>query len=86
MNNHDVNSSQLINNKSIQHEGVVTNITNDVVTISLKGNINCEGCKAKMACGVSESTDKEIEVFNNLLKLQLNSSHYSLVSMKKSKY
>ena len=72
MKNQDVNSSHTINNKSILHEGVVTKITDDVVTISLKGNINCDGCKAKMACGASESNDKEIEVFNDLSKLQLN--------------
>lgn len=72
MENHDVNSLRTVNNKSILHDGVVTKITDDVVTISLKGNINCEGCKAKMACGASESTDKEIEVFNNFIKLQLN--------------
>lgn len=56
----------------IKHEGVVSKISNDVVTIALKGNINCEGCKAKAACGVSESNDKEIEIFNSTQSLQLN--------------
>ncbi len=72
MKNHGVNSSHTTNNKSVLHEGVVTKITDDVVTISLKGNINCEGCKAKMACGTSESSDKEIEVFNDFSNLQLH--------------
>lgn len=72
MKNHEVNSLHTINNKSILHDGVVTKITDDIITISLNGNINCEGCKAKMACGASESTDKEIEVFNDFSNLQLN--------------
>ncbi|MBV1923409.1 MAG: SoxR reducing system RseC family protein [Flavobacteriaceae bacterium] len=72
MNDHDLNSLHTASNKSVLHDGVVTKITDDIITISLKGNINCEGCKAKMACGVSESTDKEIEVINNFSKIQLN--------------
>jgi len=72
MENYEVNNSHTTNNKSILHEGVVTKITDDVVTITLKGNINCDGCKAKMACGASESTDKEIEIFNSISNIQLN--------------
>lgn len=72
MENHDVNSSYITHNKSVLHEGIVTKISSDKITVSLNGNINCEGCKAKMACGASESTDKEIEVFNYNSALQLN--------------
>lgn len=59
---------------TINHEGIVSNISKDTITISLKGNVNCEGCKAQSACGVSESNDKEIEVENSMQSFQLNES------------
>jgi sigma-E factor negative regulatory protein RseC len=74
MENKNLNNLQSVNNKSVLHEGVVTKITDDTVTVSLKGNINCEGCKAKMVCGAAESVDKEIEVINNFSKLYINDS------------
>lgn len=46
------------------HSGEIKKITNSTITVALEGNINCEGCKAKAACGVSESNAKEIEVEN----------------------
>lgn len=58
--------------KSIKHEGVISKINSSGYTISLKGNINCEGCKAKAACGVSESNDKEIEIFESNQVFSLN--------------
>lgn len=68
------NNSLEIAEPVVRHEGIVSKISNDTITISLKGNINCEGCKAKSACGVSESNDKEIEVENTSKTLQLNES------------
>ena len=56
------NNNLEISEPAVRHEGIVTKISQETITISLKGNINCEGCKAKSACGVSESNDKEIEV------------------------
>jgi len=35
-------------------------------------NVNCEGCKAQSACGVSDSNDKEIEVLNPIQSFQVN--------------
>lgn len=72
MGNSNINSTNTADETIVKHEGVVSKITNDVVTISLKGNINCEGCKAKAACGVSESNDKEIEVPISNQQLNLN--------------
>jgi sigma-E factor negative regulatory protein RseC len=46
----------------IEHQGTVSRISNDTLTVTLQGNIHCEGCKAQSACGVSDSNDKEIEV------------------------
>lgn len=57
---------------SIKHEGVVSKINPNGYIISLKGNFNCEGCKAQSACGVSESNDKEIEVFEPNVSFSLN--------------
>ncbi|MGB5203469.1 MAG: SoxR reducing system RseC family protein [Eudoraea sp.] len=68
----NVNSLKSRSKNFVKHEGVVSKITNDVVTISLKGNMNCEACKAKAACGVSESNSKEIEVSNSTQSLKLN--------------
>ena len=40
----------------------LSKISNDSITVSLKGNLHCEACNAKSACGVSESGTKEIEI------------------------
>ncbi|WP_111708822.1 SoxR reducing system RseC family protein [Lutibacter citreus] len=58
----------------VKHEGIVSKISKNAITISLKGNVDCEGCKAQSACGVSDSNDKEIEVSNSLQSFQLNES------------
>ncbi|MFD1292330.1 SoxR reducing system RseC family protein [Lutibacter holmesii] len=57
---------------TIKHEGVVSRISEHGIVVSLKGNVNCEGCKAQSACGVSESNDKEIEIENPTESYQLN--------------
>lgn len=57
---------------AIKHEGVISKIKPSGYVISLKGNFNCEGCKAKAACGVSESNDKEIEISNSNQLFNLN--------------
>ena len=72
MGNSNIDSTNTADETIVKHEGVVSKITNDVVTIALKGNINCEGCKAKAACGVSEYNDKEIEVPISNQQLNLN--------------
>jgi len=59
---------------NINHEGIVSKISENAITISLKGNVNCEGCKAQSACGVSDSNDKEIEIENPTESFLLNES------------
>lgn len=55
----------------MKHSGAISKITNSTITVSLEPNINCEGCKAKAACGASESSSKEIEIDNpNLIQKQ----------------
>lgn len=56
----------------IKHEGFISKISNEELTVSLKGNINCEGCKAKAACGVSDTNEKQIEVFETNHTFKLN--------------
>jgi positive regulator of sigma E activity len=56
----------------VNHNGIVSKISKSTITISLKGNVNCEGCKAQSACGVSDSNDKEIEVLNPIQSFQIN--------------
>ena len=46
----------------MKHSGVISKISNSAITVSLEGNINCESCNAKAACGISESNSKEIEI------------------------
>lgn len=68
----DLDSYRNKTKNHVKHEGVVSKISQNSITISLKGNINCEGCKAQSACGVSDSNDKEIEVLNSAQSFQLN--------------
>jgi sigma-E factor negative regulatory protein RseC len=74
MENHKVNSNQTDAKNNIQHEGFITKITDQTVTVSLSGNVNCDACNAKMVCGSAESDDKVVEVLNTHPNLQLNDS------------
>ena len=55
-----------------KHSGIISKITSTSITVSLEGNINCEACNAKGACGISESNVKEIELVNDDKSFQLN--------------
>ncbi len=68
----DLDSYKNKTNNLVKHEGVVSRISDKKITISLKGNVNCEGCKAQSACGVSESNDKEIEIINSNQSFKIN--------------
>ncbi|MDV7187754.1 SoxR reducing system RseC family protein [Lutibacter sp. TH_r2] len=67
----DLNAYKNGDRKVITHEGVVAKISAEIVTVALTGNVHCEACNAKGACGVSEGNTKEIEVLNDG-KYQLN--------------
>jgi len=56
----------------VKHEGIISKIRNNVVTVSLKGNINCEGCNIKSICGISDSNSKEVEVYSPDKRLKLH--------------
>lgn len=68
----DLNSLNSNDEEPYSHRGLVSKILEDKIIVSLKGNVNCEGCKAKAACGVSESNDKEIEVLKTNHSFKLN--------------
>jgi sigma-E factor negative regulatory protein RseC len=74
MENHKVNNNQANAKNAIQHDGFITKITDQTVTVSLTGNLNCDACNAKMVCGSAESGDKVVEVLNTHSGLQLNDS------------
>jgi len=58
----DLNKTNKTYKSLVRHDGTISNISNGIIMVTLKGNINCEACNAKAACGVSESNAKEIEV------------------------
>ena len=47
-----------------RHPGVVSRIEGDSVVVSLDKNIHCESCRAKGACGISDASNKEVEICN----------------------
>ena len=46
----------------ISHNGIITSITKDTVTVNITSNAACGSCAAKSACGMSEKKNKSIEV------------------------
>ena len=61
-----------IDGSMVRHDGVISKISKNKVTVALKGNINCDACNAKAICGASESSAKEIEVENVSQTMALN--------------
>lgn len=47
-------------NKTIEHEGVVTRVEEDGVSVTIVSRSACAACHAKGMCGVSEMKNKEI--------------------------
>ena len=68
----DTNSVKTFDDNLVKHEGIVSKISNNSITVSLKGNLHCEACNAKSACGVSDSDSKEIEIQAPAQSLELN--------------
>lgn len=48
--------------KPIEHVGVVKTIEGDMIRVQIVAASACASCAARSACGMSESTEKEIEV------------------------
>ncbi|MDR0765739.1 MAG: SoxR reducing system RseC family protein [Odoribacteraceae bacterium] len=45
---------------SIEHEGTVTRVEGDAVTVSVESHAACEGCRARGACGIPGGKTREI--------------------------
>ena len=72
MEKHDANTSITYGNSLLKHDGIISKISSNTITVALKGNIDCEGCNAKLICGASGSNVKEIEVFDFTQSFRLN--------------
>lgn len=68
----DINSAKTGGGHLVRHEGVVSRISSDSITVSLNGNLHCEACNAKSACGVSDSDSKEIEIHSPAQAMDIN--------------
>jgi len=66
MDRFNLNSFKSRSKDSVKHSGVISKISKSTITVSLDGNVNCESCKAKAACGISESNSKEIEITHSI--------------------
>ena len=63
---------QLSDKNSFVHSGIISKIKGDAVIVTLEQNIHCESCRAKSACGISESNTKEIEIINSSDSFTIN--------------
>ncbi|MBT8178035.1 MAG: SoxR reducing system RseC family protein [Flavobacteriaceae bacterium] len=54
------------------HSGVVSEIHGRSIIVSLDKDVHCESCSAKGACGVSDSTTKEVEIIDSQESFALN--------------
>lgn len=68
----ETNKATHLDENLVKHEGVVSKVSKNSITVSLKGNLHCEACNAKSACGVSDSDSKEIEIETPSQTLELN--------------
>ncbi|NLP58865.1 SoxR reducing system RseC family protein [Lutibacter sp. B1] len=70
----DLESYRANNKGMLTHAGVVSKISKNNITVSLLGDIHCEACNAKGACGVSDSDSKEIDIVSSEESFKLNES------------
>lgn len=64
--------SQLKNKDTFVHSGFVSKISGNTITVNLEQNIHCDSCRAKSACGISESNTKKVEVINTVDSFKIN--------------
>ncbi len=61
--------------------GVISKIAGGSIMVSLEQNIHCDSCRAKAACGISESNTKEVEIINSIDSFKIN-EHVKVVLKK----
>ncbi len=49
----------------IEHQGIVSGVQGEIISVNLNNISNCSGCHAKAMCNVSETDNKVIEVINS---------------------
>jgi sigma-E factor negative regulatory protein RseC len=49
----------------IKHDGIITKIEDNKITVSIQSLSACGGCTAKSMCNLSESKTKEVEVVSS---------------------
>ena len=59
-------------NDTFVHSGFVSKISGKTITVNLEQNIHCDSCRAKSACGISESSTKAVEVINSTDSFKIN--------------
>lgn len=67
--------SSLFTNKvtiMIEHEGVITRISNNIVSVKILQRSACSDCHAKGACMAADSKEKIIEVVDNSGDFKVN--------------
>jgi sigma-E factor negative regulatory protein RseC len=65
-------SFQFSNKNTFVHSGIISKINSNSVIVSLEQDLHCESCRAKSACGISESNTKEIEIINSNDSFKIN--------------
>ena len=55
-----------MSSRRITHEGIIDHIENDIVFVRILSKSACAECHSKSMCGVSEMTEKLIEVKQNI--------------------
>lgn len=68
----DLDNLNITNKNFINHFGEISKINKNSITVSLDSSTSCQICKAKSACGISDSNTKEIEINNNFQSLHIN--------------
>lgn len=68
---------------TISHKGVIRSISNECITIAIKAESACGGCHAKTICGLSEVSEKLVNVRQHDYK-NLHIGDTVLVSMDSS--
>jgi sigma-E factor negative regulatory protein RseC len=48
---------------AFSHSGYISKLKGDSVIVSLDENPNCDRCRAKSVCGISDAPNKEVEIF-----------------------
>jgi len=48
----------------IEHQGIVSGVQGEIISVNLSNISNCSGCHAKAMCNVSETDNKVIEIIN----------------------